>query len=200
MIRQEADLVADVPTTWSRSWPASPGSCASPTPSTSARASRRASRSRAPRPSQPPRCTGPPPRASTGRGPGPVDLETAVDVLGGKIEFESGEEGRETEVLTHLLRTATAETVRGHFRGIDFGLLVQAIESGAMITTGERVTARDFLTGLPVLGESELYDEVRDRPARPTTGSGPVPSSSRSRALPGAQDRQGPDGAETVYG
>ena len=36
-----------------------------------------------------------------------VDLETAVDVLGGKIEFETGEEGRETEVLTHLLRTAT---------------------------------------------------------------------------------------------
>ena len=42
-----------------------------------------------------------------------VDLETAVDVLGGKIEFETGEEGREDEVLDHLLRTATAETVRG---------------------------------------------------------------------------------------
>src|SRR5918912_612980 len=35
-----------------------------------------------------------------------VDLETAVDVLGGKIEFESGEEGREADILTHLLRTA----------------------------------------------------------------------------------------------
>ena len=43
-----------------------------------------------------------------------VDLETAVDVLGGKIEFETGEEGREAEILTHLLRTATAETVRQH--------------------------------------------------------------------------------------
>ena len=32
-----------------------------------------------------------------------------------------------------------------------------------MVTTGEQVTARDFLTGLPVLGESELYDEVCDR-------------------------------------
>ena len=41
-----------------------------------------------------------------------VDVETAVDVLGGKIEFETGEEGREREVLTHLLRTATAATVR----------------------------------------------------------------------------------------
>jgi len=93
----------------------------------------------------------------------PVDLETAVDVLGGKIEFESGEEGREEEILDYLLRTATAETVRAHFRGVDFGVLVEAIEAGAMVTTGEQVTARDFLTGLPVLGESELYDEVCDR-------------------------------------
>ncbi|WP_372736427.1 sigma 54-interacting transcriptional regulator [Nocardioides sp.] len=92
-----------------------------------------------------------------------VDLETAIDVLGGKIEFESGEEGREVEVLTHLLRTATAETVREHFRGLDFGLLVEAIENGMMVTTGEQVTAREFLTGLPVLGESELYDQVCDR-------------------------------------
>ncbi|KRC55008.1 MULTISPECIES: AAA family ATPase [unclassified Nocardioides] len=92
-----------------------------------------------------------------------VDLETAVDVLGGKIEFESGEEGREGEILTHLLRTAIAETVREKFRGLDFALLVDAVEGGATITTGGAVTARDVLTGLPVLGESELYDQVCER-------------------------------------
>jgi len=92
-----------------------------------------------------------------------VDLETAVDVLGGKIEFESGEEGREREILEHLLRTATAETVRQHFRGLDFAVLINTIEAGSMVVTGEQVTARDFLTGLPVLGESELYDDVCDR-------------------------------------
>ena len=92
-----------------------------------------------------------------------VDLEAAVDVLGGKVEFETGEEGREEEILTHLLRTSTAETVRQHFKGIDFTLLVERIEAGSMVTTGEQVTARDFLTGLPVLGESELYDDVCDR-------------------------------------
>jgi magnesium chelatase subunit I len=92
-----------------------------------------------------------------------VDLETAVDVLGGKIEFETGEEGREAEILTHLLRTAVAEAVRGHFRGIDFAVLVDRIEGGQMVTTGEQVTARDFLMGLPVLGESDLYDQVCDR-------------------------------------
>jgi magnesium chelatase subunit I len=92
-----------------------------------------------------------------------VDLETAVDVLGGKIEFESGEEGREAEILTHLLRTATAETVREHFRGLDFALLVEAIEEGATVVTGSGVSARDVLAGLPVLGESELYDDVCER-------------------------------------
>ncbi|MEO6826644.1 MAG: magnesium chelatase [Microbacteriaceae bacterium] len=95
--------------------------------------------------------------------PRPVDLETAVDVLGGKIEFESGEEGREDEILDHLLRTATAETVRAHFHGLDFAILLDAIESGAMVTTGEQVTAGDFLAALPALGESELYDEICQR-------------------------------------
>ena len=93
----------------------------------------------------------------------PVDLETAVDVLGGKIEFESGEEGREDLILDHLLRTATAETVRGLFTGIDFALLVEALEGGSLVATGEQVSARDFLAGLPMLGESDLYDQVCDR-------------------------------------
>jgi magnesium chelatase subunit I len=101
-----------------------------------------------------------------------VDLEAAVDVLGGKIEFESGEEGREAEILTHLLRTATAETVRAHFRGLDFALLVEAIEEGATVTTGSGVSARDVLAGLPVLGESELYDEICDRVFSGSSGDG----------------------------
>ncbi|SKB02998.1 magnesium chelatase subunit I [Agreia bicolorata] len=93
----------------------------------------------------------------------PVDLETAVDVLGGKIEFESGEEGREDEILDHLLRRATAETVNAYFRGLDFRALVSAVEEGAVVTTGEQVPAREFLAGLPALGESELYDQIADR-------------------------------------
>ncbi len=130
-----------------------------------------------------------------------VDLETAVDVLGGKIEFETGEEGRETEVLTHLLRTATAETVRHHFRGLDFGLLVQAIEAGAMVTTGEQVTARDFLTGLPVLGESELYDDVCERLGATNDGqrAGAIELALEGLYL-ARKIGKDTDGAETVYG
>jgi magnesium chelatase subunit I len=130
-----------------------------------------------------------------------VDLETAVDVLGGKIEFESGEEGREDEVLTHLLRTATAETVRNHFRGLDFSLLVQAIEAGAMVTTGEQVTAREFLTGLPTLGESELYDDVCDRLGATNDGqrAGAIELALEGLYLARRVGKD-TDGSETVYG
>ncbi|MDQ6934813.1 MAG: magnesium chelatase [Actinomycetota bacterium] len=92
-----------------------------------------------------------------------VDLATAVDVLAGKVEFETGEEGREAEILQHLLRQATAQTVRSRLGGVDFAVLVDALEGGAMVTTGEQVTALDLLAGLPVLGESEVYDEVMNR-------------------------------------
>ena len=130
-----------------------------------------------------------------------VDLQTAVDVLGGKIEFETGEEGRESEVLTHLLRTATADTVREHFRGVDFGALVDAIETGAMVVTGEAVTARDFLAGLPRLGESEVYDDAARRLGAVTDGER---AAAIELALEGLylarQIGKDTDGSETVYG
>ena len=130
-----------------------------------------------------------------------VDLETAVDVLGGKIEFETGEEGREQEVLTHLLRTATAETVRSHFRGLDFALLVEAIEQGALVTTGEQVTTRDFLSGLPVLGESELYDDICDRLDAGNDGerAGAIELALEGLYLARKIGKDS-DGTETVYG
>ena len=46
----------------------------------------------------------------------PVDLESVPAVLRGKLEFESGEEGREQEHLTHLMRRSFSETARGAAR------------------------------------------------------------------------------------
>ena len=93
----------------------------------------------------------------------PVDLQTTLEVLGGKIEFEPGEEGRETAVLEHLLRTATAEAVRTHFRGLDLAPLVEAFDGERTVTTGERVTAAELLRSLPQLPEPDLYEEVAER-------------------------------------
>ncbi|MFC4242520.1 magnesium chelatase [Gryllotalpicola reticulitermitis] len=130
-----------------------------------------------------------------------VDLQTAVDVLGGKLEFETGEEGREAEVLTHLLRTATADTVREHFRGLDFGALVEAIENGAMVVTGEDVAAQEFLAGLPVLGESELYDETAARLGARTDGERAAAIELALEGLYLARKvGKDTDGSETVYG
>lgn len=130
-----------------------------------------------------------------------IDVHAAADVLKGKVEFESGEEGREEEILTHLLRTATAETVRHHFRGIDFAVLVDAIESGAMVTTGDQVTARDFLSGLPRLGESEIYDTVCDRLGARTDGerAGAIELALEGLYL-ARKIGKDTDGSEVVYG
>ena len=93
-----------------------------------------------------------------------VDLETAVDVLGGKIEFETGEEGRESEILTHLLRTATAETVRAPLpRPRLRAARRRASRPARWSRPASRSPPATSSTGLPVLGESELYDEVCDR-------------------------------------
>ncbi len=70
-----------------------------------------------------------------------VDLGTIIDVLRGKLEFESGEEGREQAVLEHLLRRATADTAQRALGGIDVGPLVTAVEN-ATVTTGEQVVGQ----------------------------------------------------------
>ena len=80
-----------------------------------------------------------------------VDLGTIIDVLRGKLEFESGEEGREQVVLEHLLRRATADTASRVLGGLDVGTLVVAVEDGSPVTTGERVSAKDVLAALPGL-------------------------------------------------
>jgi magnesium chelatase subunit I len=80
-----------------------------------------------------------------------VDLGTVIDVLRGKLEFESGEEGREQAVLEHLLRRATADTASRVLGGIDVGSLVSAVEAGSAVTTGERVSAKDVLAAVPGL-------------------------------------------------
>ena len=59
-----------------------------------------------------------------------VDLQTIIGVLRGKLEFESGEEGREQAVLEHLLRRATADTAQRLLGGIDVLCNLTAIALG----------------------------------------------------------------------
>ncbi|MBB1031788.1 sigma 54-interacting transcriptional regulator [Dietzia sp. SLG310A2-38A2] len=99
-----------------------------------------------------------------------VDVDAAVDVLRGKIEFEPGEEGREPEILRYLLRSATVDVVREMFRGVDLAPLVEAFDGSVTLTTGASVTAAEFLEALPELSDPGLYDRIADRVGATTVG------------------------------
>ncbi len=131
-----------------------------------------------------------------------VDLETAVDVMGGKVEFETGQEGRERPVLEHLLRTSTAETARTLLRGIDLALLVDALDQGGQVTTGEDVTAEELLRELPVLGESDLYDRLAERLKAHTAGerAGAVEFALEGLFLAQRVGKDVDEGGHTTYG
>jgi magnesium chelatase subunit I len=101
----------------------------------------------------------------------PIDLVSVPAVLRGKLEFESGEEGRESEHLSHLLRKAFAETARVLLGGLDLRPLAEAVSEGHLVTTGERVPGKDVLAALPelpVLHEvaARLGVEATEPPAR----------------------------------
>jgi magnesium chelatase subunit I len=73
------------------------------------------------------------------------DLPTIVSTLRGKVEFEVSEEGREEEILGHLLRRAIADTFRARLGGADLTGLLNKFADGATIESGELVSASELL-------------------------------------------------------
>jgi magnesium chelatase subunit I len=74
------------------------------------------------------------------------DLPPVVSSLRGKVEFEVSEEGREQEVLEHMLRRATADTFRARLGSVDLSGLLTLFEDGGTVETGELVPASDLLS------------------------------------------------------
>jgi magnesium chelatase subunit I len=74
------------------------------------------------------------------------DTVSVTSTLRGKVEFENGEEGREIDVLAHLLRTATAETFRSRLAGLDLSSFVNLVADGNAVETGDLVAADEVLT------------------------------------------------------
>ena len=109
----------------------------------------------------------------TGATARPVDLESVPAVLRGKLEFASGEEGREDEILRHLLRRATADTARARLRGVDLTALAAAVTAHP-VRTGERVPAAAVVAALPVV---PVLTEIASRlGASGTEDPGPMAS------------------------
>jgi len=73
------------------------------------------------------------------------DLPGIVGTLRGKVEFEVSEEGREQEVLEHLLRRAVAETFRTMLGNADLSGLLAKFEDGGTVESGELLAGPDLL-------------------------------------------------------
>ena len=88
------------------------------------------------------------------------DLPAIVSTLRGKVEFEVSEEGREQEVLDHLLRRATAETFRALLGNADMTGLLARFEEGGNVESGDLVPASDLLRRI---GEVPGLARIMDR-------------------------------------
>lgn len=133
------------------------------------------------------------------------DLPTIIPASRGKVEFDDADEGREFEVLEHLLRRAVVETYRSRLAGLDLRPLQDRFDEGLTITTGDTTGAQDLLEQL---GPVPVLSNLLDRLEPDGVGEGPaavgVAASVVEFALEGlylnrrlAKDS---DGARTVYG
>ena len=89
------------------------------------------------------------------------DLAPIVDTLQGKVEFEVNEEGREREVLEHLLRRATVDTFRHHLGASDLSALIERFDSGLTVESGELVPGIRLLEQIgPLPGLGHILDRL----------------------------------------
>ena len=103
------------------------------------------------------------------------DLPPVVPTLLGKIEFEMGEEGREVEVVQHLLRVAVAETFRDRLGGLDLSGFTALFADGAVVETGELVAAEELLGQVgTVPGLSKVLDRLGHGDGSGPAGPGEV--------------------------
>ena len=133
------------------------------------------------------------------------DLPTIVPASRGKVEFDDADEGREFEVLEHLLRRAVVETFRGRLAGIDLRVLQERFEGGHTVTTGDAVGAQELLDQL---GAVPVLSTLLDRLEPDSVGEGPAAVGLAASVLEFALEglylnrrlAKDSDGARTVYG
>ncbi|MBX6356505.1 MAG: sigma 54-interacting transcriptional regulator [Micromonosporaceae bacterium] len=103
------------------------------------------------------------------------DTVSVTSTLRGKVEFESGEEGREIEVLAHLLRTAVADTFRARLAGLDLSGFTALVADGQVVETGELVSADELLRQVgTVSGLAKVLERLGlgDAPTRGEAAAG----------------------------
>jgi len=89
------------------------------------------------------------------------DLPCVTPTLRGKVEFEVGEEGREQDVLGHLLRLAVHDSYRHRLGGADLSGLLARFDVGETVESGDLVPAAELLAQVgTVPGLGRLMDRL----------------------------------------
>jgi magnesium chelatase subunit I len=130
------------------------------------------------------------------------DTVSVTSTLRGKVEFDSGEEGREIEILAHLLRTATADTFRGRLAGLDLSAFTELVADGQVVETGELVSAAEVLRQVgTVPGLAKVLDRLGlgDAPTRGEAAAG-VEFALEGLHLTRRLSKELTDDGRTVYG
>jgi magnesium chelatase subunit I len=90
-----------------------------------------------------------------------VDLPAVIPAVLGKVEFDQMEEGREQELLIHLLRRSLSETFRARLGGADLSGLLARFTEGGTVETGELTPASVLLARVgPVKGLAKLLGRL----------------------------------------
>ncbi len=134
-----------------------------------------------------------------------ADLPAVVPASRGKVEFDDADEGREFEVLEHLLRRSIAETYRSHLAGLDLRPLQEKFDHGLTVTTGDAVGAEALLAQL---GPVPVLSALLERLEPDGIGEGPAAIGLAAAVLEFAMEglhlnkrlAKDSDGARTVYG
>lgn len=133
------------------------------------------------------------------------DLPSVIPASRGKVEFDDADEGREFEVLEHLLRRAIAETYRSLLAGLDLRPLQEKFDGGLTVLTGDVAAAETLLAQI---GPVPVLSALLDRLEPEGIGEGPAAVGLAAAALEFAMEglhlnkrlAKDSDGSRTVYG
>jgi magnesium chelatase subunit I len=134
-----------------------------------------------------------------------ADLPSVIPASRGKVEFDDADEGREFDVLDHLLRRSISETFRARLAGLDLRPLQERFNEGFTVNTGDTISAESLLAQLgPVPVLSALLERLEPDGIGEGPGAVGIAASVLEFAMEGlylnrrlAKDT---DGGRTVYG
>jgi len=83
-----------------------------------------------------------------------TDLDALASSTAGKVEIESIEEGRDEQIVDHLLKSAILSTFREHLAIEDLRGVIDAFDTDVIVSAGEDVVSGDYvqlLSDVPAL-------------------------------------------------